>query len=110
MRAHAARVWGLLADHPALRAFLLANALWELALAAVKAFVVLYLTDGLGLSLVDSSLVVGATGVVILAGAAAAGKLGDRLGRLRVMRWALWIYGVGFAVPMLVKKLWLAAG
>jgi MFS family permease len=98
----AARVWWLLARHPALRAFLLANALWELALAAVKTFVVLYLTDGLGLSLVTASLLVGATGAIIFAGAVAAGKLGDRIGRLRVMRWALVIYGIGFGVPMLV--------
>jgi MFS family permease len=45
---------------------------------------------------------VGGTGFVILAGAAVAGKLGDRLGTMRVLRWGLCIYGVGFAVPALL--------
>ena len=39
---------------------------------------------------------------MIFLGAAAAGRLGDRLGRLRVTRWALWAYGLGFLVPLLV--------
>ena len=39
-----------------LQAFLVANALWELALAALKTFVVLYVTKTLGLSLAGSSL------------------------------------------------------
>jgi Na+/melibiose symporter-like transporter len=99
---HVHRFRELVAEHPALRAFLLANALWEMALAALKAFVVLYLNEGLGFSLVTASLIVGGTGLVILGGAALAGKLGDKLGRLRLMYWALWIYGIGFAVPLLV--------
>jgi MFS family permease len=91
----------LVARHPALRAYMLANALWEMALAALKVFVVLYLTKGLGLSVVTASLIVGGTGGIVLVGAAMAGKLGDRLGRIRVMRWGLWIYGLAFAVPLL---------
>jgi MFS family permease len=98
---HAARFRELVAAHPDLRAYLMANALWEMALAAVKAFVVLYLTKGLGYSLVTASLIVGGTGAIILAGAALAGKLGDRLGRVRVMRVSLWIYGLGFFAPLL---------
>jgi MFS family permease len=46
--------------------------------------------------------VVGGSGIVILAGAAAAGKLGDSFGRIRVMRFGLCIYGVWFAVPRFV--------
>jgi MFS family permease len=98
---HAARLRQLIGAHPELRAYLVANALWEMALAAVKAFVVLYLTRGLGYSLVTASLIVGGTGAIILAGAALAGKLGDRLGRARVMRVILWIYGLGFLAPLL---------
>jgi MFS family permease len=82
-----------------LRAYLLANALWEMALAALKAFVVLYLTIGLHYKLQTSSLIIGAVAVVILLGAGLAGKLGDRYGRLRVVRIGLWAYGVGFLVP-----------
>lgn len=48
------------ADEPALKAFLAANALWELSLAALKAFVVLYITRGLGLEVQTASLAIGA--------------------------------------------------
>jgi MFS family permease len=37
---------------------------------------------------------------VILVGAGVSGKLGDRLGRLRVIMVALWCYGVGFLIPI----------
>ena len=40
---------------PALRAFFVANALWEAALGAIRTFVVLWVTAGLGLSLVASA-------------------------------------------------------
>ncbi len=73
-------IWALVRAHPALRAYFFANALWELALAALKAFIVLYLTVGLHYKLATSSLIIGGVAVIILIGAAAAGKLGDRLG------------------------------
>jgi MFS family permease len=61
--------------------------------------VILYLTLGLGYSLATGSLIVGAVAFVILIGAGAAGKAGDRFGRTRVITVALWCYGVGFLVP-----------
>jgi MFS family permease len=94
------RLGRLLKQHPALRAYLLANALWEMALAALKAFVILYLTLGLGYQLSTSALLIGGVAVVILVGAAAAGKLGDRFGRLRVVTIAAAVYGIGFLVPI----------
>lgn len=36
----------LLDEQSRLRSFLVANALWELSLAALKTFVVLYITEG----------------------------------------------------------------
>jgi MFS family permease len=36
---------------------------------------------------------------LILIGAGAAGKAGDRFGRIRVITIALWCYGLGFLVP-----------
>jgi MFS family permease len=82
-----------------LRAFLLANALWELALAALKTFVVLYVTETLGFSLAGSSGVIAAAALIVLAGAVVSGPLGDRYGRVLVMRWSLALYGLGLLVP-----------
>jgi MFS family permease len=82
-----------------LRAFLVANALWELALAALKTFVVLYVTQTLGFSLAGSSGVIAAAALIVLIGAVVSGPLGDRYGRALVMRWSLALYGVGLLVP-----------
>lgn len=94
-----ARVWELLRERRALRLFLVANGLWELSLGAIKTFVVLYVTAGLGYSLGQASLIVGAVAVIVLAGALASGRLGDRHGRLRVVEAGLWVYGVTLLVP-----------
>jgi MFS family permease len=86
------------AERPALRAFLVANALWELSLGALKTFVVLYITRGLGFSVASSSLIIGAAAIVVVAAAPVSGKLADRLGRARVMHLGLWVYGAGLLV------------
>lgn len=94
----ARRLPGLLREHPALRAYFVANALWEMALAGLKAFVVLYLTIGLHYKLTTASLMIGGVALVILIGAGATGKAGDKWGRIRVVKLALWGYGLGFVV------------
>ncbi len=104
IRQQARRLRSLLGDHPALRAFLFANALWELALGAIKTFVVLYITVGLGESLSATAAILGGVALVILVAAPVSGKLGDRLGRARVMRVALWVYGLGLLLPFLVTS------
>jgi MFS family permease len=94
----ARRLPRLVKRHPALRAYFFANALWETALAALKAFILLYLTLGLGYSLSTGSLIIGGVALVILIGAAGSGKLGDKFGRIRVVTIALIGYGVGYVV------------
>ena len=88
----------------ALQAFLVANALWELSLAALKTFVVLYVTEGLGFSRVDASLIIGVVAVVVLVAALPSCKLADRYGALRVMWIALPVYGLGFLVPFVFSS------
>ncbi len=60
---------------------------------------ILYLTLGLGYSLRLSALIIGSVALVILLGAGAVGKLGDRFGHLRVVTIALGFYGVGYLIP-----------
>jgi Na+/melibiose symporter-like transporter len=103
-RERARRLKQLVREHPALRAYLFANALWELSLAALKTFVVLFITIGLGKSLPMAVAAIGAAAVFILAGAPTAGKLADRFGRARVMRVALLVYGTGLLVPLVVTN------
>jgi MFS family permease len=103
------RVADIVRGHRALQAFLVANALWELALAALKTFVVLYVTRTLGLSLAGSSLAIGVAASVVLVGALVSGKLGDSLGRARVMRGALVVYGLGLMIPFVTTVPWVVA-
>jgi Na+/melibiose symporter-like transporter len=91
----------LLVRRPAIRAFFLANALWEAALGAIRTFVVLWVTTGLGLSLVATAGVVGAAGVCVLLGAAVAGVLAERFGTRQVVRWTAVTYGAPMVVPFL---------
>lgn len=91
----------MLASEPRLRSFLVANALWELSLAALKTFVVLYITEGLGNSLSTASLIIGAGAVFVLISAGLSGKLADRFGKPRVMFIALIIYAPGLLLPFL---------
>ena len=103
------RVADIVRGHRELQAFLVANALWELALAALKTFVVLYVTKTLGLSLAGSSLAIGVAASVVLVGALVSGKLGDSLGRARVMRGALVVYGLGLMIPFVSTVPWVVA-
>jgi MFS family permease len=87
-----------------LRAYLYANAMWELSLGALKTFVVLYVTLGLGFSVSTGSLIIGGVALLLLAASPVAGMLADRHGLVRVMRWALPLYGLGLLVPFLTTS------
>jgi MFS family permease len=95
---------GLIAEHPALRAYMAANALWELSLGALKTFVVLFLTEGLGKSLSTSSVIIGVAAIFILIAAPVSGSLADRFGRLPVFGVTLWFYGLGLLVPTFTQN------
>jgi MFS family permease len=85
--------------HPELRAYLVANALWEASLGALKTFVFLYITDGLGRSQAASAAIVGGVALLVLPAAILSGRLADRYGRARAMAWVLPVYGLGLLVP-----------
>jgi len=90
--------WHIVRREPHVRSFLLANVAWEGTFAAMRTFVVLYITRGLGQSLAVSSAVLAAVAVGYTVAAVVAGPLGDRLGLARVIFWASVVYGAGLAV------------
>src|SRR5579884_3882564 len=99
-----AEIRGLLRERPAMRAFMFANALWELSLAALKTFVVLFLTVGLGMSMSGAVGVIAIVVVLVLIAAPISGKLGDKFGKTRVVGIALWFYGLGLLVPFFTQS------
>jgi MFS family permease len=101
-----ALVWGLLRTERPLRDFFVANALWELSLAALKTFVILWLTRGMGVTLSQASGVVAVVAIFVLAGAAASGPLADSRGRRPVMLAAVLVFGIVMLVPAVVTARW----
>jgi MFS family permease len=95
-------VWRLLRDEQPLRDFFVANALWELSLAALKTFVILWLTRGMGISLSGAAVAVAVVAIFVLVGAAMSGTLADKRGRRPVMLVAVVIFGAVLLVPFLV--------
>ena len=89
----------LVRRRPELRHYLVANALWEASLSALKTFVFLFVVVGVGLSEASTAGIVGGVAVVAVVGAPVSGAIGDRIGRLRLMAATLPVYGLGLLVP-----------
>jgi MFS family permease len=102
-------LWNQVRRSGPLRAYLVANALWELSLGALKTFVILYITTGLGYSVFTASGIVGAVALVVLVAAPVSGRMSDRFGSTAVLRVALPLYGIGLLVPLFVKSPWALA-
>lgn len=107
-RETVARILELLRHRPALRAFLVANALWELSLAALKTFIMLFLREGVRLSMTEAVGVVAIVVVLLLIAAPISGKLGDRIGKTRVVAIAVWPFGLGLLVPLFTQSPFVA--
>jgi MFS family permease len=86
------------------RRFLLANAAWEGTFAAMRTFVVLYITKGLKQPLSTSSAVLATVAVGYVIAALGAGTLGDRFGLARVIFGASFVYGAGLLVAGLAQE------
>jgi len=96
--AYFKRSWSILREEPEVRRFLVANAAWEGTFAAVRTFVVLYVTKGLGESQSIANELLGAVAAGYVIAAVFAGRLGDRFGIARVIFLASFVYGGGFIV------------
>lgn len=92
-----------------IRRLVVANSLWNLALSAVRAFVVLFFTMGLGKppSFV-SSFIFPLAAVGIGVAAPASGWLADRFGHVRLLTAALVVYGGTMWIPGVFEYPWEA--
>jgi MFS family permease len=88
-----------------LRAFAVANALWEFSFSGLKTFIVLYIVRGLGHSASVASAVIAVVAVAYIAGAPLAGRLADRYGIVPVLRIAALVYGSGLVVGVVPQTL-----
>ncbi|HEX6460784.1 MAG TPA: MFS transporter [Thermoleophilaceae bacterium] len=103
------RVRELVAERPKIGWLLLSNSLWELTVAALKTFVVLYITVGLGKSTSMASAVLAVVAVSVVGGALTAGALGDRMRPPRLMKHASWVYGAALLAPLFTQSTLLIA-
>lgn len=99
----------LVRDRPHVRRFLLANSLWETALNALRAFVVLFFIEGLGRSPGFASGVLAIVAVAALVAGPLSGWLSDRYGELPLLRRATAVYAAGAIVPAFFQAPWVLA-
>jgi MFS family permease len=102
--AYISQSWRIFWSESEVRLFLLCNAAWEGTFAAMRTFVVLYVTVGLGQSKAMSSAVLGAVAAGYVIAAVFSGRLGDRFGLARVIFYASFVYGGGLLVAGLARE------
>jgi MFS family permease len=103
-RAYLAMNWEIVREDREVRRFLLANAAWEGTFAAMRIFVVLYVTKGLDQPARVASVVLAVVAGGYVVAAVASGPLGDRVGLARIIFAASWIYGLGLLAGGLVTQ------
>ena len=91
-------VFSLLRERSDVRAFVAANALWELSFMGLKTFIVLFVVKGLGESVGTASAVIGVVAGAYVVASFGAGRLADSVGLHRLMRASLWVYGIGLLI------------
>lgn len=95
-------------DDRDVRLLVIANALWNVTLSALRAFVVLFFTVGLGRTpSFVSAVVFPLVALGMAASAPISGKLADRFGHVRVLRVAVPVYGVGLLLPGITHASWV---
>ena len=95
---------------PRIRVFCVATALWNFALAALRAFVVLFFTIGLDRSnSFVSTVIFPLVAVGIAIAAPLSGWAADRWGHVPLLTVALVVYGLGMSLPGFFQSSWVIA-
>lgn len=90
------------------RLLVVGNALWNVTLSALRAFVVLFFTLGLGRSpSFVSAVIFPLVALGMAASAPVIGKLADRYGHVRVLQIAVPISGFGLLTPGITQATWV---
>lgn len=97
--------WVVVRDDAHIRRLVIATTLWELALAAIKSFAVLFVVVGLGRSLGFTPVVMGLVAGGVLIAAFAAAPLSARFGEARVLAAAAALYGGGLLLPAFTREI-----
>ena len=103
VRAYVAHSWVIFRGEPEVRRFLVCNSAWEGTFAGARTFVVLYITRGLGQSVVVSTEVLACVAGGYVVAALFAGRLGDRFGLARVIYFSSFVYGIGLLLAGLAR-------
>jgi MFS family permease len=104
IRAYVQISWHIFLHEPRVRMFLFANVCWEGTFAAMRTWVVLYITQGLDQPLSVSSAVLATVAVGYVVAALASGVLGDRFGLARVIFYASFVYGLGLLLAGIASE------
>jgi MFS family permease len=94
-RAYLATNRRIVRDEPDVRRFLIANSAWEATFAAMRIFVVLYLTRGMDQPARVASLVLATVAGGYVVAAVGSGRIADRIGLGRVIFACSFVYGLG---------------
>ena len=104
VRSYVKTSWTVFFGVPEVRRFLFANAAWEGTFAAMRTFVVLYITIGLGEPLSTSSAVLATVAVGYVIAALGSPRLGEHFGLARVILGASIVYGAGLLASGLAQE------
>jgi MFS family permease len=104
VRNYLSTSWSVLREEPNVRVFLLANAAWEGTFAAMSAFVILYITQGLDQPYSVAAAVLATVAIGYVVAAILSGPVGDRFGLARVILFASFVYGGGLVVAGIARE------
>jgi MFS family permease len=103
VRSYLSTSWSVLREEPNVRVFLVANAAWEGTFAAMSAFVILYITQGLDQPYSVAAAVLATVAIGYVIAAILSGPVGDRFGLARVILFASFVYGGGLMIAGLAR-------